>query len=43
MNVLIIIILASMSLGYWIGGKNADKNANTDKISEILLTLDASL
>ena len=31
------IILASMSLGYWIGGKRADKNASLDKLSEILL------
>ena len=31
------IILASMSIGYWIGGKWADKKADTDKISEILL------
>ena len=32
------IILASMSLGYWIGGKKADKNANIDILSKILLT-----
>lgn len=31
------IILASMSLGYWIGGKNADKGASIDKISNILI------
>lgn len=31
------IILASMSLGYWLGGKNADKDANIDKLSNILL------
>ena len=31
------IILASMSLGYWLGGKKADKEANVDKLSEILL------
>jgi len=31
------IILASMSLGYWIGGKNADKEASIDKLSNILL------
>ena len=31
------IILASMSVGYWIGGKRADKNANIDVISNILL------
>ena len=31
------IILASMSIGYWIGGKKADKNANLDKLSNILL------
>ena len=31
------IILASMSLGYWIGGKRADKNATIDQISDILL------
>ncbi len=31
------IILASMSLGYWIGGKKADKNANIDILSNILL------
>ncbi len=32
------IILASMSLGYWIGGKKADKNANIDILSKIILT-----
>ena len=31
------IILVSMSLGYWIGGKRADKNASTDELSNILL------
>lgn len=31
------IILASMSLGYWIGGKRADKDASIDKLSYILL------
>lgn len=31
------IILASMSLGYWLGGKNADKEANIDKMSNILI------
>ena len=31
------IILASMSIGYWIGGKRADKDANIDKLSNILL------
>ena len=31
------IILASMSLGYWIGGKLADKESNIDRLSEILL------
>ena len=31
------IILASMSLGYWYGGKIADKTPSKDKISEILL------
>jgi len=31
------IILASMSLGYWIGGKKADKDADIDKLSTILL------
>ena len=31
------IILVSMSLGYWIGGKNADKNANINKLANILL------
>ena len=31
------IILASMSIGYWIGGKKADKNASVDKLSEIIL------
>ena len=31
------IILASMSLGYWIGGKIADKDANINKLSDILL------
>lgn len=31
------IILASMSIGYWVGGKRADKNANIDVISNTLL------
>lgn len=31
------IILASMSLGYWIGGKKADKDASIDQLSDILL------
>ena len=31
------IILASMSIGYWIGGKRADKNASINKLSEIIL------
>lgn len=31
------IILASMSLGYWLGGKKADKDANIDGLSNILL------
>lgn len=31
------IILASMSLGYWIGGKKSDKKANFEVISNILL------
>lgn len=31
------IILASMSLGYWIGGKKADQNANINQLSNILL------
>ena len=31
------IILASMSLGYWLGGKLADKESNIDRLSEILL------
>ena len=31
------IILASMSLGYWLGGKKADKKADTDELSNILL------
>lgn len=31
------IILASMSIGYWIGGKRADKMADKDRISKILL------
>lgn len=31
------IILVSMSLGYWIGGKKADKSANTNELSNILL------
>lgn len=31
------IILASMSLGYWLGGKKADKDADMDQLSNILL------
>ena len=31
------IILASMSLGYWYGGKKAEENAGKDKLAEILL------
>ncbi len=31
------IILASMSIGYWLGGKQADKNADTNVLSNILL------
>lgn len=31
------IILASMSIGYWIGGKRADKNADINSISNTLL------
>lgn len=31
------IILASMSLGYWLGGKKADKDANIDRLANILL------
>lgn len=31
------IILASMSLGYWLGGKKADRDANIDELSNILL------
>jgi len=31
------IILASMSLGYWLGGKKADKSANMEYLSNILL------
>ena len=31
------IILVSMSIGYWIGGKKADKDANIDILSNILL------
>ena len=31
------IILASMSIGYWIGGQKADTNAGLDSISKILL------
>lgn len=31
------IILASMSLGYWLGGKKADKDASIDQLSDILL------
>ena len=29
------IILVSMSFGYWIGGKRADKDASLDKLSNI--------
>ncbi len=31
------IILASMSLGYWYGGKKAEENIGQDKLAEILL------
>ena len=31
------IILVSMSFGYWIGGKKADKDANINKLANILL------
>ena len=31
------IILASMSLGYWLGGKKADKNADINQLSKLLL------
>lgn len=31
------IILASMSLGYWVGGKKADKDASIEQLSNILL------
>lgn len=31
------IILASMSLGYWIGGKRADNGANIDELSNTLI------
>lgn len=31
------IILASMSIGYWVGGKKADEDANINKLSNILL------
>lgn len=31
------IILASMSIGYWVGGKKADKDANINSLSNILL------
>ena len=31
------IILISMSLGYWYGGKKADKNSSLDVIAEVLL------
>lgn len=31
------IILASMSLGYWLGGKKADKDANINTLSSILM------
>ena len=31
------IILASMSVGYWIGGKRADKIASKNQVSKILL------
>ena len=31
------IILISMSLGYWIGGKSADKEANLNQLANILL------
>ena len=35
------IILASMSIGYWIGGKRADKIASKNQVSKILLLLSA--
>lgn len=31
------IILTSMSIGYWIGGKNADKNPSQNSLSQLLL------
>lgn len=31
------IMLTSMSLGYWIGGKKADKNPNKDSLSDFIL------
>ena len=31
------IILMSMSLGYWLGGKKADQDAGIDKLSDILI------
>lgn len=31
------IILASMSLGYWLGGKKADQDAQIDELANILL------
>ena len=31
------IILVSMSLGYWIGGKSADKDANINQLANIVL------
>jgi len=34
---LIGIILASLSLGYYIGGKNADKNASMSRLARIIL------
>lgn len=32
------IILGSLSLGYWLGGKAADKDANFEKFANLLLT-----
>jgi spermidine synthase len=33
---IISVVLASLSLGYWLGGLRADKNPNTDELSKIL-------
>lgn len=35
---LIGVILASLSVGYWVGGKEADKNPSIDRLSLILTT-----